>query len=321
MQRTRAAGRRAAPLAGDPGAGDLSLAQLRAFYHVARQLSFSRAAESLHLSQPAISRQVQALEQTLGLRLFSERGRRVELSEAGRALYDYAERILRLCGEAVQTLEELRNLDHGRVALAASTTPGGYLLPALLARFRRRHPGIDVELSVTHSAEALRRVADGEAHLGLVGAAEPAAGLFLYPYAADELVLVCPPDHPLAGSDADGSALSGETLLLREDGSGTRAAVEAHLRATGLRFSATLTLGCSEAIRGAAAAGLGVAFLSRLVVADELARGRLGRISGGQLTIARTFYLAAPKESHLSPASLALRAFLQKQAAADVSIT
>ena len=291
----------------------LDLGALQAFYQVARLGSFSRAADALHRSQPAVSRQVQALEASLGFPLFAERRPRVVLNDAGRALAVYAERILRLCGEAVQTMGELRSLDRGRVRLAASTTPGGYVLPALLARFSARHPGIEIHLAVARSAEVARRVAAGDADIGVLSEGMAGPEFFVQPFVADKLLLVAAPDHRLAGREPSADQLAAETLLLREEGSGTRRAVELHLEREGLRFARSFTFGCSEGIMRAVAAGMGLGFLSRFAVEGELARGTLAQVPAK--AVARVFHLAVPREARMSPAAAALRAFLQQAAA------
>lgn len=294
---------------------ELDMGMLRAFYQVARLRSFSRAADVLHRSQPAVSRQVQALEAALDLSLLATRRPQVTLNDAGRALYGYAERVLRLCGEAVQAMDELRTLAHGRVVLAASTTPGGYILPVMLARFARLHPGIEVALAVAPSTEVARRVGVGDADLGVLSAAVAGADFFVQPFMRDELVLVAAPSHPLAGRRAAAADLAAQTLLLREEGSGSRAAVEAYLQESGLTFARHLSVGCSEGIKRAAAAGLGLAFLPRAVVGQELLRGELTVVRGWQ--VARTLHLVVPRDARISPAVAALRAFLQQCAAAS----
>lgn len=296
----------------EPTIPELDLSALQAFYQVARLGSFSRAAELLHRSQPAISRQVQGLEAALGFPLLAERRPHVTLNEAGRALCAYAERILRLCGEAVQTMDELRSLDRGRVRLAASTTPGGYILPALLARFAHRHPGIEVHLAVAHSAEVARRVAGGEADIGVLSEGMAGPEFFVQPFVPDELLLVAAPGHPLAGQEVGADRLATETLLLREEGSGSRSAVAAHLERVGLRFARKRTLGCSEGIKRAVAAGMGLGFLSRFVVGGELSRGAL--VAVAITPVPRLFHLAVPRESRMSPAATAVHAFLQQAA-------
>ena len=295
---------------------ELDLSALQAFYQVARLGSFSRAAEALHRSQPAVSRQIQGLEAALGFPLLAERRPRVTLNDAGRALYAYAERILRLCGEAIQSMDELRSLDHGQVRLAASTTPGGYILPAVLARFAHRYPGVEVHLSVVRSSEVARLVALGEADIGVLSEGMAGPEFFVQPFVEDELVLVAASGHPLTGHKASGDQLASETLLLREEGSGSRGAVEAYLERTELRVGRRLTLGCSEGIKRAAASGMGLAFLSQAVVAGELSRGELALVTG--YSIHRLLHLAVPRQARMSPAATALRAFLQ-QAATSVA--
>lgn len=291
---------------------ELDLGALQAFYQVARLGSFSRAADALHRSQPAVSRQVQALEASLGFPLFAERRPRVVLNDAGRALATYAERILRLCGEAVQTMDELRSLDRGRVRLAASTTPGGYVLPAVLARFNARHPRVEIHLAVGRSAEVAQRVAAGDADIGVLSEGMAGPEFFVQPFVADELLLVAAPGHRLAGREPTADQLAGEALLLREEGSGSRRAVELHLERAGLRFARSFTLGCSEGIMRAVAAGMGLAFLSRFVVEGELTRGTLAQVPAA--AVPRVFHLAVPREARMSPAAAALRAFLQQAA-------
>jgi DNA-binding transcriptional LysR family regulator len=293
---------------------ELDLAALRAFYYVVRLGGFSRAAEALHRSQPAVSRDVQALEAALGFPLLAARRPRVVLNEAGRALFAYAERIVQLCDEAVQTMEELRSLDRGRVVLAASTTPGGYILPALLARFCRHHPGIEVTLTVARSAEVARRVAAGDADVGVLSEGVAGPDFFLQPFVTDELVLVAAPDHRLAGRAPTTAELASETLLWREEGSGSRRVVEAYLQRRGVRFARYQTLGCSEGLKRAVAAGMGLAFLSRFIVEDDLARGVLAAVLVPR--VSRVLHLAVPREARMSPAALALRAFLQRAAGA-----
>ena len=297
----------------------MDLGALQAFYQVARTGSFSRAAGVLHRSQPAVSRQVQGLEAALGFPLFAERRARVALNEAGRALYAYAERILHLCGEAVQTMDEIRSLDRGRVRLAAGTTPGGYILPAILAGFTRRHPGIDVHLAVSRSAEVARQVGVGDADIGVLSEDMADRDFFVQPFVKDEMWLVAPPGHHLAQRGASAEELAQETFLLRENGSGRRRAVEAYLLRSGLRPARNLTLGCSEGIKRGVAAGMGIAFLSRFVVADEVARGALAVVPGH--AIARLLHLAVPRETRMSPAVAALRAFLQQAVSQDAENT
>lgn len=296
----------------------MELQQLRTFVAVARHRSFTRAAQELHLSQPAVSRQIEALEAALGTPLLSRQARRVLLTESGRCLLDYAERLLALADQAERALAELRDLESGRLFVAAGTTPGNYLLPALLAAFQARHPGIDARMAVHPSGEVERLVLDGRADLGVAAGPLRSSHLRAVPYAEDELVLLTPPGHPLArrGEDCDAAALAAalerERLLLREPASATRRAAEAHLHALGIRPRHPVELGHTEAIKRAVAAGMGLAFVSRYAAAPEIAAGSLGAAVGPAARIPRRLYFIHPKGARLSPAALAFLSFAGK---------
>lgn len=295
----------------------MELQQLRGFVAVARFRSFTRAAQELHLTQPAVSRQVEALEAALGTPLLSRQGRRVFLTQSGRLLLDYAERLLDLADQASRALDELRRLHSGRLGLAASTTPGNYLLPEVLAAFQARHPGVETRLAVHPSGEVERLVLDGRADLGVAAAPLRLSGLYAIPYLEDELVLVTPPGHPLArlGQVAAGDlagTLARERLLLREPASATRRAAEEHLRSLGIRPAHPLELGHTEAIKRAVAAGLGIAFISRYALGTELERGLLAAAHGPAASIRRRLYFISPKGTRLSPTALAFLALAGK---------
>lgn len=289
-----------------------NLIQLHTFYLVAREGSFSAAADRLHVTQPAVSRQVQTLERVVGSTLFGKRDRRVELSEAGRTLFAYAERIDRLSREAGRAMEELRDLERGEVLLAASTTPGNYLLPAPIAEFRRLHPRIRVVLTVANSAEVARRVRDGDADLGVVGGSADAGSVLAEPYLEDEIRLVAAPGHPLAaGMEPAAERLAGETLVVREAGSSTQAVVDAQLGRWGLAFRERVAFGSSEAIKRAVAAGLGVAYLSSVTTACELHDGALVELGGPCSRVTRRLLAIVRRGGRLSRATQAFRQHLR----------
>ncbi len=295
----------------------MELQQLRTFAAVARLRSFTRAAQELHLSQPAVSRQIEALEGSLGTPLFSRQGRRVLLTEPGRVLLDYAERLLDLADQAARSLEELRRVRSGRLNLAASTTPGNYLLPEVLAAFQARHPDVEARMAVHPSGEVERLVLDGRADLGVAAGSLRSTALFAIPFVEDELVLVTPPGHPLAHpgmvtAGALAATLARARLLLREPASATRRAAEAHLRSLGIRPAHPVELGHTEAIKGAVAAGLGLAFISRYAVAAELKRGLVVAAGGPAAAIRRNLYFLSPKGARLSPTALAFQALAGK---------
>src|SRR5438128_8287223 len=166
----------------------VSLHQLSVFRAVARHQSFTRAAEELYISQPAVSAHVRELERLYGVELFEQVGRRVRLTEAGRLLEEYANRLLALIEESRRALDELKGLERGRLAVGASTIPGTYFLPQEIARFRSRHPGVAVELLLGDTREALGMLRRGEVDLAGVGESQEQAAFRRRPYRSDELV-------------------------------------------------------------------------------------------------------------------------------------
>ncbi|BDG60549.1 LysR family transcriptional regulator [Caldinitratiruptor microaerophilus] len=291
----------------------MDLHHLQTFRHVARVLNFTRAAEDLSLSQSAVSRHIEALEAEFGLELFARSGRGVALTEAGLRLLDYADRIVRLSEEARRALGELKDLESGRLALGASTTPGNYVLGPVVARYQERYPGIDLRVEVRDTQSVLRRLEKGALDLAVVAGPVDQPGLQAEPCVGDELLLVAAPHHPLARRGTIRlQDLAGTRLFLREPGSNTRQAVEAHFRARGVPLGPTSELGSTEAIKRAVGAAGGVAFLSRYAVAADLAAGTLVALDGPDSRIPRQFVLAYLKGGRRPPAALAFAALLRK---------
>lgn len=292
----------------------MDLYHLRTFYQVARLQSFTRAAEELALSQSAVSRHIEALEQQVGMELFARGGRGgATLTEAGSRLLDYAERLLHLSAEATRALAELRDLESGRLSIGASTTAGHYLLGPVLAAYHDRYPGIDLQLQVRDSQSVLRLVEEGRVDLGLLPHQPTPPGVATEACLADELLLVAAPDHPLARQPrVEPADLARHRLYLREPGSHTRRTAEEFLAARGVTRGERRELGSTEAIKQAVAAGAGVAFCSRYAVALEVKQGLLRPLSGPGLPLTRDFVLAYPKGGRRPPAALAFVALLHK---------
>lgn len=291
----------------------MDLYHLQTFHRVARLRNFSRAADELSLSQSAVSRHIEALEERLGLELFSRGGRGATLTEAGLRLLDYAERILRLSDEAARALAELRDLESGRLVVGASTTPGNYLLGPVVAAYQERYPGIDLRLDVRDSQSITRLVEEGEVDVAVLARSSAAPGMSAEPCIDDELLLVAAPGHPLAGKNEVSLGDLAEALLfLREPGSHTRQTVEEWLRTRHFHPRQTRELGSTEAIKRAVAAGGGVAFLSRYAVTLEVRAGILKPLAGPDCRLARQFILAFPKGGRRPPAVLAFAALLRK---------
>ena len=270
-----------------------TMRQLEVFVAVARAGSFRRAAERLHLSQPALSQHVAELERGLGARVFDRRGRQIALTEAGRILEDHAHRVFATLHGAEEAIAELAGGTRGALIIGASTTPGIYVLPALMSRFERGQPGISVALRIANSRVIEEQVRANELDLGVVGGhglrpgeACLAAGVL------DELVLIVPPGHAWARrARGEVSVLARERLLIREEGSATRQVTERALQRADARIGRTLVLDHTEAIKQAVMAGLGVAFVSIHAVRGELEAGRLVRVRLRGVDIHRHFHV------------------------------
>jgi DNA-binding transcriptional LysR family regulator len=248
-------------------------ARLRAFAAVARRGSFSRAAEELAISQPAVSKHVADLETALGSRLLIREPRGARLTEAGEFLAGYLSRAEALLAQAAAGMASIAGADSGTVRIAASGTPGVYLLPKALAAFAAARPGVDLQVIIGTSAEAMEAVRNHRAELGLVGGASSAPDLELEPLVEDEVILIGPPS--LGGRQLTAREIERETWISREEGSATRHAVEEAMANLGLRPARRLTLPDWEMIKIAVASGVGVAAISRLATDSELADGRL----------------------------------------------
>jgi DNA-binding transcriptional LysR family regulator len=287
--------------------------RLSVFRAVARQQSFSRAADDLYLSQPAVSKHIRQLEAELGVRLFQRLGNRVELTDAGRILLDYAQRVSVLTEEVRHVLAELEGLQRGHLRVGASTTAGLYLLPEVLARFQKKYPGMEATLTIANSADIMRRVLGGEVELGFVGAPAEAPGLQARPFTEDQIVLIVPAGHRLLQHRTFSKEIfAEETLIMREAGSSTRQIVETHLAQLGAKPGRVMEMSGCEAAKRAVAAGLGVAFISRRAVGLELAQQIVDVPEIPELLIARHLYVLARKGARSSAAALAFLALVTK---------
>jgi len=260
--------------------------QLAAFCAVVERRSFSQAAERLGVTQPAVSLQVRALEKRLGTQLLDRSGRRVEPTEAGRRLYRGAQRLLALEEQVLADVAAEAEGDlAGTLSIGASTGPAAVVVPQLLCEFQREHPAVRVALEVHDTRTVVELVAERELELGIVGASPRHRGVQFDPFATDEVVLVCPPGHRLAGKTVPARELAAETLVVMQEGAGVRGVIDDELRRLGLRLRdlhVQLELGLQESVRSAVLAGFGVTFISRAAVEAELASGALAeaRIEG-----------------------------------------
>lgn len=290
----------------------MNLNHLRVFASVAQAGNLTRAARALHLSQPAVSKQLADLEQDLGAMLFDRLPRGVRLTAAGEALRPHAERILLAEKAAQHDLRGLLGMSHGRLSIGASTTIGSYLVPSLFGELRRVHPTLELDLQIANTAAIQAAVLDNDVDLGLTEGLIAADALHVESVAADEMVAIAPPGHPaLARAPLRASELGALPLLMRERGSGTREVVEAALRDRGLSIEPVMSLGGTEALKNAVLHGLGLAIVSRLTVEHELRIGRLAELPIEDLRIRRDLHLVTLQGKTPSPAAAAFIALLR----------
>jgi DNA-binding transcriptional LysR family regulator len=290
---------------------DFTVHQLTVFRTVARHLSYTRAAEALYLSQPAVAQQVKTLEQILGLQLFARSGRGIVLTPAGQEFLSHAERLLTLLAETTPVVHEIHTLRRGSVVIGASTSAGTYVVPPLLGTFHARYPRVHVTLMVAHRHSIEENLLTHQIDLGVIGFIEQRERFvveLLRPY---ELVVVASPFHRMAGRSAIPLRdLQEETLLMRERESVTRLATELHFAQAGVPILASLELGNIEATKEGIAAELGIAVLPRDSVALELTSGDLVVLDVQGFPLQRQWYVVHVKGRRLSLAANALRQLL-----------
>jgi len=289
--------------------------QLQTFCAVARKRSFTQAAQEVNLSQSTVSFHIRSLEQEFGAKLFDRATREVTLTQAGELLLDYSQRILDLEKTAHQTIDELQGLVRGDLKIGASTIPGEYMAPPRLGAFREKYPDIALTLGVADTAKVVTGVLTGDFELGLVGAAMNQPALTFEPFAEDQVVLITAPGHVELNRPYALQDILSWPYLLREPGSGTRAALEQALGERGLTLSdlnVVMELGSTTAIKAGVRAGLGVSFVSAWAVQDERQWGLLERISLPDFPIRRRFFLIHRTHRTLSPAAAAFARFLRE---------
>ncbi|MEB3356169.1 MAG: LysR family transcriptional regulator [Synechococcales bacterium] len=261
-----------------------TLDQLRILKAIAAEGSFKRAADSLYVSQPAVSLQVQNLERQLDVPLFDRGGRRAQLTEAGHLLLKYGDRILSLCQETCRAIEDLQNLQGGTLIVGASQTTGTYLLPRMIGRFRQQYPDVAVQLHVHSTRRTAWSVANGQIDLAIIGGEVPPElqdSLEIIPYAEDELALILPVFHPLARNiTVQKDDLYKLQFIALDSQSTIRKVIDQVLSRSGIetrRLKIEMELNSIEAIKNAVQSGLGAAFVSISAIEKELQMGVLHR--------------------------------------------
>jgi DNA-binding transcriptional LysR family regulator len=288
----------------------LTLRQFRVFDAVARHLSFSRAAEELHLSQPAVSMQVKGLEDIVGLPLTEQLGKKIFLTEAGREVLHASQAITARLNDLQHNLAQLRSIDTGRLNIASTSTVNA-VATDILARFRGRHPGVSIHLDVSNRAEVLDQLVGNRIDLAIMGQVPDGLGLEATRFMDNPLVVIAAPDHPLARKKRISvRELATESFLVREAGSGTRGAMERFFAARGLEIRSSMEMSSNEAIKQAVQAGLGLGILSLQTLEMELALKRLTVLKVEGFPILRHWYIVHRADKRLSPVAQAFKEFV-----------
>lgn len=287
-----------------------TLRQLKVFQTVARHLSFSHAAEDLHLSQPAVSAQIRELEGHAGLPLFERLGRRIYLTAAGRELVEQSGAILQQFRAAEEAMARLKGVEGGTLSVAVISA-GDYFFPRLLAAFTREHPGVQLELAVQNREGLLRRLADNLVDLAVMVRPPEGDETVAEPFAPHAYVIVAPPDHPLAGAKRIpfGRVLA-ERFVVRERGSDTWNSMR---EAFGSQFAAVkvaMEIASNETIKQSVIAGFGLGFLSSHAIALERAVGALVVLDVVGFPAMRHWYVVHHRSKRLPPVAAAFKAFL-----------
>ncbi len=293
----------------------LNLHQLATFQVVAKHRSYVRAAKELHFSQPAVSAQIRQLEEAMGVKLFEQIGRKTYLTQAGEELRQYSQKIFSVIDETLETMEKLRTPDHGRLRVGADTTVGTYVIPGLLGKFHQSYPEVEISLDVVNRAALVERIMSNQIDLAIVGRVPDDIPVVIEPFAPNELELVAAPFHRLAGRiQVPLKELEKEHFLLREEGSGTRAALEIKLQDAEVALHVSMHMGNNSAIKQGVAAGLGIALISRVALDMELETDRLVILDVEGFPILRQWRIVHLKDKNLSAPSLAFKAFLLENA-------
>jgi DNA-binding transcriptional LysR family regulator len=299
----------------------MNIEHLYTFQEVVRLGSFSEVAKKLGISQPAVSFQIQKLEQELGIRLIDRSQRAITLTKAGKRLLSFAENVGAEREHLQRDLEQMRDEIAGDLLIGASTIPGEYLLPPLLARFKQRYPAVRIQVDVSDSVTVINRIRDNAYEVGFCGIAPEGQDLDFFKTASDEIVLIVSPEHPFARrGEIAPDELEGEAFIFRESTSGTQRSLQGLLSKAGLdirKWTPHLVLGSTQAVMLTVAAGAGIAFVSDVAVKKGLAPGRVVQVGVRGLKLGREFYCVYRKERIVSRLHEEFLNFVRIEAAHD----
>jgi len=284
----------------------VNLNQLRAFYFAAREKSVTKAAEVLYVTQPAVTMQIKALEQALGIKLFRKYGKQLELTEAGNVLFSYAEKMFEIAEQMEHALKGYKELAKGSLTIGTTRSFARHLMPGLLSRFQESFPGVKVILKEGSSQEIADGLVDFKYDLGIIGRLPTLNRLKAIPYTKEEFCLVTSPQHKFAGKgEVSYEELKNEPIIIREQGSGARYAILSLLRSKGIEPSVLVEAGSVEFIKEYVMKGQGLSFLYRPEIEMEAKMGLLTRLQmqGGPIFVQTDIVL--PRDAGLSPSAQA----------------
>ena len=291
-----------------------TLRQLQIFLAAAEHSSFARAAEVLHLTQPAVSMQMSQLAETVGMALFEKRGRNLSLTRAGETLLPYAQRVAQTLREAGEAIAALQGLQHGKIRIAIVTTTR-YFAPRLIAQFRGEHPQIELEVAIANREDVITQLENNQVDLAIMGRPPTHVHVVAEPFARHPHGVIAPPSHPLAGKKRLTPAmLASQPFIARESGSGTRYAMDQYFAEHGLKPLIAQEMTSNESIKQAVMAGMGMAFISLHTVSLEHQTGHLLLLDAPGLPIVRNWYVVHRASKSLSPAAVAFKQFLHNEA-------
>ncbi|MCW5602209.1 LysR family transcriptional regulator [Nitrosomonas sp.] len=292
----------------------ITLRQLKVFESVARNLSFTRAAEELFLTQPTISLQIKQLENAIAMPLFEQIGKRIYLTEAGQELYHYSRSIAQLLADMELALDELKGLDRGKLTISVVST-ANYFTPHLLAKFCQRYHGVTVSLNVSNREAVLKQLADNLTDLAIMGQPPDGLDIVSESFMENPLVIIAPPGHPLCGQrQIPVKQLEQEVFLVREVGSGTRSAMERFFSEQEINVTRGMEADTTEAIKQAVQAGMGLGIMSLHTIELELATHRLEVLDVQGFPIMRHWYVVHRKNKRFSQVVKTFKDFLLKEA-------
>ena len=292
----------------------VTIRQLQVFVCAARHLSFARAAEELHLTQPAISMQVKELEGAIGLPLFDRGGRKISLTTPGEYFLVHARRMLAALKDADDTMARMKGVESGRLTVGIVST-AKYFVPRLLAEFRREHPAVELRLEVGNRQTLVGQLKDNEVDLAIMGTPPRELDTRAEPFASNPLVMIAAPEHPLTRlSQVPAALLGNEVFLVREPGSGTRASMEIFLKERRIHPATMVEMPSNETIKQAVMADMGVSILSIHTIGLELSAGVIRMLEVEGLPLLRRWHVVNMRAKLLSPAAEAFRYFILEKA-------